>query len=279
MDRDALLERVLSFAGDSEWAGALELLQDHVESFDDDAAVHCWLGVVEHELGNGGAAYECFKRALSLQPEDPYILTTAGNGLAYFDDPDAEQALRAAALTAPQVAVGRLMYGAYLAREGFHEDAVRELSAARDIDPDDSQIAYELGVTHALVEKYDEATDAFADAVRLAPEDGWVRVVFGLALLEVDRFDEATGELMSGARLSETDVDAQLAAALCAAATQRDDIAYEMLERARMNAIEGDLALVTAVEDRLEGGVEAATSMLTEDLAPNMLRIRLRERP
>lgn len=279
MDRDALLERVLSFAGDSDWTGALELLHDHVEKFDEDPAVHCWLGVAEHELGNGSVAYECFKRALSLQPEDPYILATAGNGIAYFDDPDAEQALRAAALTAPQVAVGRLMYGAYLAREGFHEDAVRELSAARDIDPDDAQMAYELGVAYALAEKYEVATDAFADAVRLAPEDGWTRVVFGLTLLEVDRFDEATGELMSGARLSVDDLDAQLAAALCAAATEREDIAYEMLERARMNAIEGDLALVTAVEDRLDGGVEAATSMLTEDLAPNMLRMRLRERP
>jgi len=279
MDRDTLLDRVLSLAGENDWPGALELLRDHVERFDEDPAVHCWLGVVEHELGNGGVAYECFKRALSLQPEDPYILTTAGNGIAYFDDPDAEQALRAAALMAPHVAVGRLMYGAYLAREGFHEDAIRELSAARDLDPDDAQIAYELGVAHALALNFEAATDAFSDAVRLAPEDGWARVVFGLALLEVDRFDEATGELMSGARLSETDLDAQLVAALSAAATEREDLAYEMLERARMNAIEADLPLVTAVEDRLDEGTEAATTMLIEDMAPEMLRSRLRERP
>jgi len=279
MDRDDLLERVLSLAGDHEWAGAVELLRDHLAEFDEDPAVHCWLGVAEQELGMGDLAYECFKRALALQPDDPYILATAGNGIAYFDDPDAEQALRAAALTAPQVGVGRLMYGAYLAREGFHEDALRELSAARAIDPNDAQFAYELGVAHALAEDYEAATDAFADAVRLAPEDGWARVVFGLALLEVDRFDEATGELMSGARLSDADLDAQLAAALAAAATGREDIAYEMLEGARLNAIEGDIALVAAVEDRLDGGHEAASSMLTEDLAPNMLRMRLRERP
>lgn len=279
MDRDALLERALSLADEDDWAGAAELLREHLEDFDDDPAVHCWLGVAERELGMDGVAYERFKRALALGPEDPYVLATAGNGIAYFDDPDAEQALRAAAVTAPQVAVGRLMYGAYLAREGFHEDAIRELTAAREIDPDDPQIAYELGVAYALSEDHERATDALADAVRLDPDDGWVRVVFGLELLEADRLEEAVGELISGARLREDDVDAQLAAALAAGATGRDGAAFEMLERARMRALEADLVMVTAVEDRLDGDHEAAESMLTEDLAPNMLRMRMSERP
>ena len=91
--------------------------------------------------------------------------------------------------------------------------------------------------------------------------------------------EEAVGELMTGARLIEDDIEAQLAAALAAAATGREGAAYEMLERARMRAAEPDLAMVTAVEDRLDAGHEAAASMLSEDLAPNMLRMRMRERP
>ena len=279
MDRDDLLARALSLGDEDDWAGAAELLRDHLEDFDDDPAVHCWLGVAERELGMEGVAYERFKRALALEPDDPYVLATAGNGIAHFDDPDAEQALRAAALTAPQVAVGRLMYGAYLVREGFHEEGIKELTAAREIDPDDPQIAYELGVAFALAEDHDRATDALADAVRLDPEDGWVRVVFGLELLEAERFEEGAGELMSGARIREDDVDAQLAAALAAAATGREGTAYEMLERARIRANDADLVMVTAVEDRLDAGHEAAQALLTEDLAPNMLRIRLSERP
>jgi thioredoxin-like negative regulator of GroEL len=106
-----------------------------------------------------------------------------------------------------------------------------------------------------------------------------VRVVFGLTLLEVDRLDEAAGELMTGARLREEDVDAQLAAALAAAATGREGTAYEMLERARMRADDPDLALVLAVEDRLDGGHDAAASMLMDSVAPEMLRSRLSERP
>jgi len=279
MDRDDLLARALSFADEGDWGGSADLLREHLSEFDDDPAFHCWLGVAERELGMEGVAYERFRRALALQPSDPYVLATAGNGIAAFDDPDAEPALRAAALTAPNVPLARMLYGAYLAREGFHEDAVKELTAARELNPDDPQIVYELGVAHALAEDHEAATDALGDAVSLDPEDGWARVVFGLELLEADRLDEAVGELMTGARLRSDDIDAQLVAALAAAATGRDGIAYEMLERARLNATESDVALVSSVEDRLDAGHESARIMLDEELGPSMLGMRLRERP
>lgn len=279
MDRDQLLEQALGLGEEGNWHDAAELLRDHLEDFADDAAVHCWLGVAEQELGLGGVAYERFKHALSLGSEDPYVLATAGNGIAYFDDPDAEQTLRTASMIGPDIPVTRLMYGVYLAREGFTEQGIEELSAARELDPDDPQIAYELGVGWALAGDHDRATDVLADAVRLDPEDGWARVVFGLELLEADRFEEGAGELMSGARIREDDVDAQLAAALAAAATGREGTAYEMLERARIRATEPDLALLTSVEDRLDAGHDAAREMLEEDLAPDLLRTRLRERP
>ena len=279
MDLDTILERVLALSEDNDWEGAVELLRDHLEDFKDEAAVHCWLGVAERELGLEGVAYERFKQALALNPEDPYILSTAGNGLAYFDDADAEPALRAAALMAPQVAVGRLLYGAYLVREGLIEDGLRELNAAREIDADDPQIAYELGVGHALARDWDRSSDALGEAVSLDPEDGWARLVFGLVLLESGQFEEGAGEILSGARIAEEDVDAQLAASLATASVGREGVAYEMLERARTRAAEADLALVTDVEDRLDGGHAAAREMLMEDFAPDLLRTRLNERP
>ncbi|MDX1646142.1 MAG: tetratricopeptide repeat protein [Longimicrobiales bacterium] len=279
MDRDTILSRALTLGEQEDWAGAAELLRDHLSDFEEDPAVHCWLGVAERELGMDGVAYERFKRALALDPSDPYVLATAGNGIAHVDDPDAEQALRAAAVTAPDVAVGRFLYGAYLAREGFLEQGLEELRAARELDPGDHQIAYELGAAYAMAGEHEKATDALADAVRLAPDDGWTRVVFGLELLEEDRMEESAGELLSGARLLEEDVYAQLAAALAAAATERLDEAFEMMERARIRALEGDLALVTGVEERVDSGAEEAARFLTEELAPNMLRLRLSERP
>ena len=279
MDRDQLLTQALGLGEEGDWQGSAESLRDHLGDFPEDAAIHCWLGVAEQELGLGGVAYERFKHVLSIGTEDPYVLATVGNGIAYFDDPDAEQTLRTASILAPDVAVTRLMYGAYLAREGFTEQGVEELTAARELDPDDPQIAYELGVGWALAGDHGRATDALADAVRLDPEDGWARVVFGLELLEAYRFEEGAGELMSGARIREDDVDAQVVAALAAAAIGHDGTAYEMLERARMRSAEPDVALLTAVEDRLDAGPDAAKEMLEEDLAPDLLRTRLRERP
>jgi len=279
MDSAELLGRAHTLADEGDWEGMADLLRDNLADFDEEPAVHCWLGVAERELGMSGVAYERFKRALALEPTDPYVLATAGNGIAAFDDPDAERALRTAALTAPEVPLARLLYGAYLSREGFLEDSVRELTTARDLDADDPQIAYELGVAYALAGRWDDAADGLADAVRMDPEDGWVRVVFGLVLVEAARPEEAAGELMAGARLSEGDVDAQLAAALGAAAIGQDGVAYEMIERARLRASADDVAMVAAIEDRVDAGAEAAEQLLREDFGPDLLRVRLQERP
>ncbi len=279
MNLEDLLARAHALGDERDWEAMADLLREHLSDFDGEASVHCWLGVAERELGLGSVAYERFKRALALDPSDPYVLATAGNGVASFDDADAERALRTAALTAPGVAVARLLYGAYLAREGYLAEGLKELEAARELDPDDPQISYELGVAHALAGRPDAAADALADAARLNPQDGWVRVVFGLVLLEAGRPDEAAGELVSGAYAAEDDVDAQLAAALGAAAVGRDGVAYEMLERARIRALAEDLALVDAVEERIDSGPDAADGLLREEFGPDLLRSRLQERP
>lgn len=279
MELEALLGQVLSMGDEGDWAGAAELLVEHLDELGDEPAVHCWLGVAERELGLDGVAYERFKQALALEPTDPYVLATAGNGVAAFDDPDAEQALRTAAITAPEVVLTRLLYGAYLSREGLFQESRTELEAALALDEADPQIRYELGVLHGLQEHWDEAADALADAVRLDPDEAWTRVIFGLVLVEAQRLDEAAGELVEGARLDPEDVDAQLAAALAAAAIGRDGIAYEMLERARFQSAEEDQDRMAAVEDRLEAGHEAARTLLVDDLGPSTLRARLSERP
>lgn len=279
MELEKLLDRALSLGDEGDWEGVAELLREHLEEHEEAPAVHCWLGVAERELGMEGIAYERFKRALSLGPEDPYVLATAGNAIAAFDDPDAEQALRTAALTAPDVALTRFLYGAYLAREGFHQEGRQELETARTLDPDDAQIAYELGVARYLGGDADAAADALGDSVRLDPEDGWSRVVFGLVLLEEERFEEAAGELSEGAQLRPEDVEAQLAAALAAAATGADALAYEMLERGRIRSDDEDTALLMAVEDRVETGPDGARRLLMEELAPDLLRRRLQVRP
>lgn len=279
MELQPLLEKALGLADEGDWPAMADLLREHLGEHESEAAVHCWLGVAERELGMEGIAYERFKRALALDPQDPYVLATAGNGVAAFDDPDAERALRTAALTAPDVALTRFMYGAYLAREGLVAQGLAELEAARALDADDAQIAYELGVARYLSEDVDGAVDAMGDAVRLAPDDGWPRVVLGLVLLEGGRFEEAGGELSEGARLQPEDVEAQLVAALAACVAGSDDLGWEMLERARIRAAEEDATFLLAVEERLDAGPESARRLLMDEVTPDVLRRRLQERP
>lgn len=279
MTVEQLLEKAMGLADEGDWVGMAETLRDALADFDEEPAVHCWLGVAERELGMEGVAYERFKRAIALGPTDPYVLATAGSGLAVFDDPDAETALRTAAITAPEVPVARMMYGAYLSREGFAKEAIEELEAARALDVDDAQIAFELGVARMLGGDADAAADAMGDAARLDPDEGWIRVTLGLVLLEAGRIEEAVPELAEGSHLVPEDVEAQLVTALAAAAVGSDGLAFEMLERARFRSVEGDLDLVTQVEERLDAGPDEAKTMLMDTLVPDALRRRLLERP
>lgn len=278
MSRPEALERALVLAGEGDWAGVAELLREELDD-DPSAEVLCWLGVAERELGMTGIAYERFKQALALDPRDPVVLATIGNALAAVDDPDAEPALRTAALLGRELPLARWMYGAYLTREGMLSEARGELDAARELAPDDPVIRYESAVWSLISGQADAAIDELARAVELDPDDGWTRVALGLALLERDRFDEALIEMEAGARLREDDVEAQYLAALVATVENHDDLAFEMLERARMRAEGTDLLTLQEVEEAMHDSPRAARRLLQGTLASSALRERLASRP
>jgi tetratricopeptide (TPR) repeat protein len=279
----AELQEVLDAAhleGDQgNFEGMAERLREGLEQFPGDPFVLCWLGVAERELGLDGVAYERFKQCLAADPEDPFVLATAGTALAQFDDPEAEAALRTAALLAPEVPLARWMYGAYLTREGQVEQGLVELEAARELDPDDALVAFELGVGRVLGGDLAGGIDALGRAAELDPDDGWMRVVLGLALSEADRPDEAATELEVGARLRDDDAEAQLLAALALAAAGHETTAWEMLERARFVAEGTDELLTEGVEERLAGDPAEAARFLRHELGPSAFRERLYTRP
>lgn len=278
-ERDALLEQAHGHGDEGDFQSMAETLREGLERFPGDPFVLCWLGVAERELGLDGVAYERFKQCLAADPEDPFLLATAGTALASFDDPEAETALRAAALLAPDVPLARWMYGAYLTREGQVELGLKELEAARELDPDDPVVAFELGVGRILGGDLAGGVDALARAAELDSDDGWIRVVLGLALEESDRPDEAAVELEAGARLRDEDTEAQLLAALALAARGHEETAWEMLERARFVAEGTDQLLAEGVEERLGGDPAEAARFLRRELGPSAFRERLYTRP
>jgi Flp pilus assembly protein TadD len=226
-----------------------------------------------------GVAYERFRACLAAEPTDPQILAITGNGLARFDDPEAESILRTATLMDPNLAYARTMYGAYLAREGMSEEALVEIEAAVALVPEDPETLTEWGVALALAGGLDEAVDGFYRACGADPEDGWARALVGLTLVILGRTADALADLLPAADLRPEDVEVALVASLAAAACDEPDRAYEMVERARLRAIAGDLPMVDAVLDRVEEGAEPSKAFLIEEVVSGAFRERLMTRP
>lgn len=276
---DETLRQAASLGDEGRWDEARDLLLEELEENPEDAALLCMLGVASRELGSDGEAYEFFRRTLAAQPQDPVILATAGNGVAVYDDPEAESALRLAAITAPDLPFARVSYGAYLAREGLFADAIRELEAACELGGDEPGVRAELAIAYLLAGRVEDGAAELEEALSLDPHDAWLRGVYGMALLEGGRPEEAAEALHGFAEERPEDLEAQLLYALAAAAEGWEDQAWNALARAELSAEEADLALVQEVEERIEAGPEDAREFLHRELAPSVLRERLLQRP
>lgn len=274
---DAHLRDASTLWDDGHLGEALTLLREQAESYPDDPALLCMLGEAARTVGAEGSAYEYFRRCLAAGPTDPVLLATAGSGLAAFDDPEAESALRLAALTAPDLPLARLHYGAYLAHEGLLDSAIPELEAARSLDADDATIRFELAVAYLLAGRREEGTAEMEEALALAPDNSWIRSLYGLSLFETDQSEEAAVELHRAAEERPDDVEIQLIAALSSASQGWMDQAWNALARAETRGL-ADGALLEDVEQGIEAGPEAAAALLSAELAPSVLRARLLER-
>lgn len=269
------LDRALRMGDEGRWEEMAELLEDALEGEPDEPYLLCWLGVAERELDRPGGGYDLFKRCLAQQPADPQLLALAGSGLAAYDDPEAETALRAAALGAPEIPFTRLQYGAYLAREGLFDEALEHLDAAVALAPEDPAIHGERGIALALKGDLEAAAESMERALELAPDDSWTRVLLGLVRLENGEAEESATELHKASLERDDDFEAQILAALACAAVDWDDRAQEALARADFATDGRDPALLVDVEERLASGAGAARTLLTDSLAPSLLHERL----
>lgn len=275
MDIESVLRDALALGEDQRFDEMARLLADTLQDEPDDPYLLGWLGVAERELGNDGAAYEYFKRCVAQDPLDPQLLALAGAGLAAFDDPEAEATLRAAALTGPDLALTRLHYGAYLSREGMFVEALDQLQAAAQLDPQDPVIFGELGIAHALKGDHTAAAESMEQALALAEDDSWTRLLLGLVYAEVGRAEESAEALLQAARERPFDAEAQLLAALAAAAAGWEDAAQDALARAEYAEEGRDETSFTEVEERLATGADAARALLRDTLGPSVLHDRL----
>ena len=277
IDVDSVLRGALELGEEGRWEEMAVLLGEALDDAEDDPFLLCWLGVAESELGNDGAAYEAFRRCIDQDPTDPHVLSLAGSGLAEFDDPDAEAALRAAALSAPDLPMARLNYGAFLSRAGMFDEAFEQLNAARELTPADPIVRAELGAAHVLRGSPAESLGELEEALALAPDDSWTRLLYGLVLVELDRFEDAAEELVRAAQERDHDAEALVIGALAAAVAAWENPAEDLLARAEY-AVEGvDVRMLEEAEAAVRGGPESARRMLQGTVGPTALRERLQQ--
>jgi tetratricopeptide (TPR) repeat protein len=276
--QEAIVAEAQALGEEERWDEAHSLLVGALEEQGDSALLLCWAGIASQRLGSDSEAYDFFRRTLAKQPEDPFILAAAGSGVAVFDDPDAEGALRMAALTAPTFPFARAAYGAYLAREGLFAEAVAELEAARGLAPEDADVQADLGMTYILAGRADDGLGALEEALALRSDDAWLRGVYGLALVEARRTEEGAEQLHRAAAERVEDVELQLLSALSSAGEGWSDEAWNALARAQAAADASDHELIQEVEDVLGEDDEDAVAVLRDDIGPSLLRERLLQR-
>jgi len=274
-DVEETLQEALALGDEGRWEEMAGLLAAALRDSPDDPYVLCWLGVAEQEVGNEGAAYEYFRRALAEEPTDPQLLAMIGSGLAQFDDPEAERALRTAAVAGPGIATTRLQYGAYLAREGLFEEALEHLHAGIGLEPDNPVMHGELGTALALKGDLRGAADAMEQALELAPDDSWTRLLLGLIYVERGEGETAAELLVQAAEERDHDAEAQILAALAAAAQGWADAAEDIIARATYTAEGSDVELLNEAEERVTAGAAEALEMLHDQIGPSVLHERL----
>ena len=279
LELDPRLQDASRLAEEERWGEAFALLQEMASDYPEDPMLLVMLGTVAGEMEARGTAYDFFRRGLAAQPTDPHVLTLLGAGLARFDDPEAEGVLRLAAITAPHLPATRFQYGSYLAREGMHEMAVRELTAARDLDPDDAGVLRELGVAQWLAGEIEESAASLETAAELSLEDPEARLLAGLARMLSGQHEEGAEEVVRVAPELPEEGEVQVVSALAAAAEGWLDESWNALARAEVAGLPAAEELVREVEEALEAGEAAARRLLLDEVLPRVFHERLLARP
>jgi Flp pilus assembly protein TadD len=282
IDDGLVEERLLEasrFAESGEEAEALRLLLATEPDHPEHATLLCMIGALAAHLDAEGIAVDFFHRCLAQNPTDPGLLVTAGAGLAAAGDPEAEPALRMAALLAPALPAARMHYGALLVRSGLLEQGLNELTTARDLDPEDAVIRRELAVGFLLGSRPADALTELDAAVAAAQDDSDSRLLLGLTLLEEGDPARAAEELYPLGVTLAHDGQVQLLLALLFALQGWENEAWLALSRAEAVDEPLDPALVRDAEEAIEEGGEAIRSLLTEEIAASLLRERLSRSP
>jgi tetratricopeptide (TPR) repeat protein len=143
------------------------------------------------------------RKALEFDP----TLAEAHASLAFvrhhfdWDWAGAEAEYKRAIELAPGYALAHLRYAELLSNAGRHDEALREIFRARDLDPLSTTIEGNVGRILVYARRYDEAIGMLQKTVVLHPERAYLHVHLGMAYEAKRMFPQAIAEFKAAEQL------------------------------------------------------------------------------
>ncbi len=214
-----------------------------------DAKVHYNLGYVYTALKRPDDARAEYEKAIGLDPSDPQMepaYRNLGMTLIPRDPAAAIDPLEHAAELQPQDAQAKWLLGMALENSGKLGPAIEQFQAAQRLDDNDAEIGISLG--HALLsaDRFVDAEVAYRAALSLGPEGMPLRQAhLGLAksLAAQKKLDPAVAEFAAYLDLAPNDNAVRLERASALVDLGKDDDALAELDRAAALGREGAPAL------------------------------------
>jgi DNA-binding SARP family transcriptional activator/TolB-like protein/Tfp pilus assembly protein PilF len=184
---------------------AIQIDPDYALAYSAMADVYNLLGAYDYGMAPPAeifpAAREAAERALALNPELAEAHAALANVLFNYDwDPDAaEQRYRRAIRLNPGYGMARHWLSLLLAAGGRHDEALREIHAARDLDPGSPVLSSSLARHHYFLGAYEQAIEEFHHAIDLDPYHVLAYLGAGLAWVQLEEYDRALAEYQRAA--------------------------------------------------------------------------------
>jgi DNA-binding SARP family transcriptional activator/TolB-like protein/tetratricopeptide (TPR) repeat protein len=184
---------------------ALEIDPGYALAYSARADVYNLLGAYDYGLAPPVQMYpparEAAERALALSPELAEAHAALANVLFNYDwDPDAaEQRYRRAIRLNPGYGMARHWLSLLLAAGGRHDEALREIHTARELDPGSPVLTSSLARHHYFLGAYEQAIEEFHHAIDLDPYHVLAYLGAGLAWIQLEEYDRALAEYQRAA--------------------------------------------------------------------------------
>ena len=184
-----------------------------------------------------------FRRALKLQPNFAVAWLSLGQLLEEMKKAGAEDCFQKALTCRTSRPTDLEERARFCRSRGWQEAAVTNYMAAIALSPADTKLRLEAGELLLLLKRYGEASDQFAESVRLEPESARAHQLYGSVLGQAGHAAEAEAQFREALRLAPELLEARLNLGIALMSQRRGSEARSCFEEVLQRNPTNELAL------------------------------------